>query len=69
VLTGQECLDELATKFPTSPRTYALLGMQLETQEKLPQAQKYYDHVLEGDQTNIVSPSARPPLLPSSRRP
>jgi len=31
--------------------------MQLEAQEKLPQAQKYYDHVLEGDETNIVRPA------------
>ena len=46
----------MSAQFPTSPRTYALLGMQLEAQERLTEAATYYEHVLSEDQTNIVLP-------------
>jgi hypothetical protein len=54
------CLEGLANQFPTSPRTFALLGMQFEAEEKLDQAQKYYDHVLKEDETNLVNHQTSP---------
>jgi len=41
--------------------------MQFEAEEKLEQAQKYYDHVLKEDETNLVTP--QPPNSSLPRRP
>ena len=53
----KDCIDRLSAQFPTSPRTNALAGMQLEAQEKLSDAADYYERILSQDQTNLVSPS------------
>lgn len=52
----KKCIETLAAKFPTSPRTYVLMGMHLEAQEKLSDAAEYYEYVLTNDPTNIVYP-------------
>ena len=49
------CIDQLSEKFPKSPSTYALMGMQLEVQEQLEEAGEYYEFVLSRDKANIVS--------------
>ena len=50
----KKCIDLISAKFPKSPRTYALMGMQLEVQEKLKDAVEYYEYVLTQDPVNIV---------------
>jgi len=52
---AEECIGQLSAKFPTSPRTVALVGMQLEVQEKLAEATEYYEYILKNDPTNIMA--------------
>jgi hypothetical protein len=50
----KDCIDRLSAQFPSSPRTFSLMGMQLEVQERLTEANEYYEYVLSKDQTNLV---------------
>jgi hypothetical protein len=53
----QNCIDRLSAQFPTSPRVYSLMGMQLESQERLTEAAEYYELVLSQDPMNLVQSS------------
>jgi len=66
---AKDCIDRISAQFPKSPRTYALMGMQLEAEEKLTQAAEYYDLVLSEDQTNLMVWKRRIALLRSINRP
>ena len=61
----QECIAALSTKFTDSPRLQCLVGIRKEASEPVESVLKYYDGLLEEDESNAVRDSAlnRVPVL------
>ncbi|CAG8469305.1 6999_t:CDS:2 [Acaulospora morrowiae] len=56
---AKTCLENLEKRFPNSPRVKILEGMKLEAEEKLDDALKLYDEILEEDDSNIAATKRR----------
>ena len=50
----QVCLEQLAKKFPGSPRVDTLQGIRIEASERPDVALQYYDQLLDADPSNAV---------------
>ncbi|CAG8463467.1 127_t:CDS:2 [Racocetra persica] len=56
---AKACLEKLEKRFPGSPRVKILEGMKLEAENKLDEALRLYDEILEKDDSNIAASKRR----------
>ncbi|KAF5392704.1 hypothetical protein D9757_000977 [Collybiopsis confluens] len=60
---ADECLGQLGTKFPESPRVDILTGIRMEATERPELALKFYDDLLEVDSSNAAAYKRRISIL------
>ncbi|CAG8554487.1 15146_t:CDS:2 [Cetraspora pellucida] len=56
---AKTCFEKLEKRFPGSPRVKILEGMKLEAEDKLDEALRLYDEILEKDDSNIAASKRR----------